>query len=365
MSEVVECAVIGAGVVGLAVARALARSGREVVILEAAGAIGTGVSSRNSEVVHAGMYYPPGSLKAGLCVRGNRLLRDYLPSHGIAHGFPGKLIVATSEDEESQLEAILEKGRINGVDGLTPITGAQAMAMEPELSCRSALLSSGTGILDVHGYMLSLLGEAEDHGAMLALNSPVLSGETGPGGITLSVGGAEPTALIARRLVIAAGLGAQTLGNAVRGLKAVPPSHLCKGSYFLLSGRQPFKRLVYPTPARAGLGVHYTLDLAGQGRFGPDVEWIEAEDYAVDPARSEVFYQAIRRYWPGLADGALRPGHAGIRPKIQGPGDPAADFVIQGEEAHGQTGLVALYGIESPGLTASLAIAEKVAEMLS
>ena len=365
MSETVDCVVIGAGEVGLAAARALAQAGQEVLILEAADAIGTGVSSRNSEVIHAGMYYAAGSLKAELCVRGNQLLRDYLPSHGVPHHFTGKLIVATSEEEEAQLDAILSKGEMNGVDGLVRITGEQAMAMEPELRCRAALLSPNTGIMDTHGYMLSLLGEAEKHGAMLALNSPVLSGETGPDGVTLQVGGAEPMSITAKRLVISAGLGAQTLGHAIQGLKAVPPFHLCKGNYFLLSGRQPFKRLVYPTPVAAGLGVHYTLDLAGQGRFGPDVEWIEAEDYVVNPARGDVFYDAIRRYWPGLADGALRPGYAGIRPKIQGPKDAAVDFVIQGQDQHGQPGLVALYGIESPGLTSSLAIAETVAEMLA
>jgi len=365
MTETVECAVIGAGVVGLAIARTLARSGHEVVILEAASAIGTGVSSRNSEVIHAGMYYAAGSLKAKLCVKGNQLLRDYLPAHGVPHNFTGKLIVATTEEEEAQLQVILEKGRINGVDGLTLISGAEAMALEPELSCRAALLSPHTGILDTHGYMLSLLGEAEDHGAMLALNSPVQSGETGPEGVTLTTGGLEPMTLKAKQVVIASGLGAQTLGHAIAGLKAVPPFHLCKGNYFLLSGRQPFKRLVYPTPVQAGLGVHYTLDLGGQGRFGPDVEWITAEDYEVNLKRGEVFYDAIRRYWPGLAEGALRPGYAGIRPKIQGPNEAAVDFVIQGEAEHGQPGLVALYGIESPGLTSSLAIAEHVAEMLS
>ncbi|HVI49832.1 MAG TPA: NAD(P)/FAD-dependent oxidoreductase [Candidatus Sulfotelmatobacter sp.] len=367
MTETVECAVIGAGAVGLAVARALARAGHEVVILEAADAIGTGISARNSEVIHAGMYYPAGSLKAALCVRGNRLLRDYLPAHGVDHRFTGKLIVATDEAEEAQLQIILDKGRTNGVDGLTLISGAEATAMEPELSCRAALLSSHTGIIDAHGFMLSLLGEAEEHGAALALNSPVLRGEAGPGGLTLVTGGSEPMTLRAKRAVIAAGLAAQKIGHAIAGLApgSVPPFHLCKGNYFLLSGRQPFSRLVYPTPVRAGLGVHYTVDLGGQGRFGPDVEWTRTEDYEVDPTRGEVFYTAIRRYWPGLADNALRPGYAGIRPKIQGPGEDAVDFLIQGEKDHGQKGLAALYGIESPGLTSSLAIAEKVAEMLS
>jgi len=364
MTETVDCAVIGAGIVGLASARALAASGQEVIILDSAEAIGTGISARNSEVIHAGMYYPAGSLKARLCVRGNRLLRDFCASHGVTHRMTGKLIVATSPEEEAQLEVIRGKGLTNGVADLTLISGAQAIGMEPDLSCRSALLSPSTGIVDVHGVLLALLGEAEEHGAMLALKSPVLAGEATPDGILLSVGGDEPMQLLARRVVNAAGLGAVPVARAL-GSANLPPFHLCKGNYFLLSGKQPFSRLVYPTPVAAGLGVHYTLDLAGQGRFGPDVEWITQENYEVAPERGDVFYEAIRRYWPGLPDGALRPGYAGIRPKISAPDDPARDFLIQDSASHGIAGLVNLLGIESPGVTSSLAIAEAVQELLA
>jgi len=367
MSLSVDCAVVGAGVVGLAVARALAAAGQEVVILEAAETIGSGISARNSEVIHAGMYYPQGSLKAELCVRGNRLLRDFAERHGVALRMTGKLIVAADAEDEAHLQALLAKGLANGVSDLTLIDGDAARALEPALVCTAALLSPSTGIIDSHGLMLALQGEAEAAGALLAVKSPVLYGEIGDDGITLSVGGDEPTTLTARRLVNAAGLGAQGLAAKLAGLpaEAVPPLFLCKGNYFLLSGKMPFTRLVYPPPGSAGLGVHYTLDLAGQGRFGPDVEWVEEINYSVDPGRGEVFYAAIRRYWPGLADGALRPGYSGIRPKIQAPGEAARDFLIQGPAEHGIPGLVNLFGIESPGLTASLAIAERVAELLS
>ncbi|OIQ92747.1 L-2-hydroxyglutarate oxidase LhgO [mine drainage metagenome] len=366
MTDRVDTVVIGAGIVGLAVARALARAGHEVVILEQGEAIGGGISARNSEVIHAGMYYAPGSLKAKLCVRGNHLLRAFLASHGVAHRMTGKLIVATSAEEEGKLDEILARGRANGVEGLERISAARATAMEPALSCCAALWSPATGILDTHGAMLALLGEAEAHGAVLALKSPLLSGEATGRGILLEVGGAEPCRLLARRVVNCAGLAAPRIGAAIAGVRpgSVPPAFLCKGNYFLLAGRQPFGRLVYPVPVSAGLGVHYTLDLGGQGRFGPDVEWIETEEYKVDPRRAEVFYAAIRRYWPGLPDAALQPGYAGIRPKIQGPDDPARDFVVQGAEAHGVAGLVQLYGIESPGLTSSLALAENVAALL-
>lgn len=367
MTESVDCVVMGAGIVGLAVARALAMAGREVVILEAAEAFGTGISSRNSEVIHGGMYYAPGSPKAALCVRGNRLMREFLSSHGVSHRMTGKLIVATSAEEEAQLQVILHRGQVNGVEGLEWISGAKARGMEPDLSCTAALFSPNTGILDAHGAMLAMLGEAQEHGAVLAVKSPVLAGEVEADGITLSIGGEDPSRLKARHLVNAAGLGAQKIGAAIAGLPAdsVPPLHLCKGNYFVLSGRQPFSRLIYPVPVQSWLGVHYVLDLAGQGRFGPDVEWVEHEDYQVDPARGAMFYDAIRRYWPALPDGALGPGYAGIRPKIHAAGDPVRDFFIQGPDQHGVAGLVALYGIESPGLTSSLAIAEQVAEILS
>jgi L-2-hydroxyglutarate oxidase LhgO len=366
MTDRLDCAVVGAGVIGLAVARALALAGHEVIVLEAADAIGTGTSSRNSEVLHAGMYYPEGSLKARLCVEGHALLRRYLVDHKVDHRLLGKLIVATDASEEAQLEALFAKGAANGVERLIRLCGAEAHALEPAVRCVAALHSPLTGILDTHGYMLALEGDIETHGGVVALKSPVLGGEISDQGILLSVGGDEPSAILCRRVVNAAGLGAQGLGTAIKGLPAetVPPLYLCKGNYFLLSGRVPFARLVYPTPQSAGLGVHFTLDLAGQGRFGPDVEWIDQAHYEVDPRRSDSFYAAIRRYWPDLRDDSLRPGFAGIRTKIKPQGQAAGDFVIQGPAEHGIGGLVNLYGIESPGVTASLAIGTHVAELL-
>lgn len=358
----IDCAVIGAGVVGLAVARALALAGREVVVLEAGDAVGTGISSRNSEVVHAGMYYPEGSLKARLCVRGNRLLRAYAKDHGVPFRMVGKLIVAADAGEEAKLDAILARGRANGVDSLIKVSAREARAMEPELDCVAALYSPATGIIDSHGLMLALQGDAEAKGAAIAFRSPVTAGQVGDSGVLLHVGGELPSQLLARTVVVAAGLAACPVARAL-GLPNVPAERLCKGSYFALTGRMPFRRLVYPVPVSAGLGIHYTVDMAGRGRFGPDVEWVEAEDYAVDPTRAEAFAAAIRRYWPRLDAGRLEPAHAGIRPKICGPGDPAADFVIHGPRDHGMPGVVALYGIESPGLTACLAIAEHVGDL--
>jgi len=365
----VDSAVIGAGVVGLAVARALARAGREVVVLEATGAIGSGTSSRNSEVVHAGLYYAAGSLKGRLCVRGRELLYAYCAERGVAHRRCGKLVVATEAAQEAALWALAARAQANGVDGLQPLTAAQAQALEPALACTAAFLSPVTGIVDSHGLMLALRGEAEDHGAMLALKSPLEGATVTAQGIELAVGGAEPMRLLARRVVNSAGLRAPALARRIAGLDAshVPPSHWARGVYFNLPGRPAFGRLIYPMPDEAGLGVHVTLDLAGQMRFGPDVEWLPDtthEDYRVDPARAPAFEAAIRRYWPALPAGALVPGYAGIRPKIAGPGEPARDFLIQGPAQHGVPGLVNLFGIESPGLTASLAIAEQVAILL-
>lgn len=362
-----ECVVVGAGVVGLAVARALARAGREVVILEAGPAIGTGISSRNSEVIHAGLYYPTGSAKARLCVAGRRMLYDYCAGHGVPHRRCGKLVVAVDEAQRPALEALHARARANGVEDLRLLDGAEARALEPELTCVAALHSPVTGIVDSHQLMLSLLGEAEAAGAMLALNSPVRGGRATGEGILLDVGGEEPARLSCRMLVNAAGLGAVALAAGLEGFPAArrPAFRMAKGNYFSLAGRCPFHRLIYPLPEPGGLGVHLTLDLGGQGRFGPDVEWIEREDYDVDPARADRFADSIRRWWPGLPADALQPAYAGIRPKLHGPGEEAADFVIQGPAEHGVPGLVNLFGIESPGLTACLAIADAVAARLA
>lgn len=365
--ESIDCAVIGAGVVGLAVARALALAGREVVVLEAAGAIGTGISSRNSEVIHAGIYYPAASLKARLCVAGRKALVPYCRGHGVPHRMVGKLIVATDPAEAALLPGLLAKAAANGVDDLRPLSAAEARALEPELACAAALLSPSTGIVDSHALMLSFLGEAEAHGASLALHAPVTGGRVTDRGLSLDVGGAEPMELRCRAVVDSAGLGAWAVARSIEGIPpaSIPPRHLCKGNYFALTGKRPFARLVYPVPEAAGLGTHFTLDMGGQGRFGPDVEWIGDEDYTVEARRADAFYGAIRRYWPGLSDGALVPAYAGIRPKLQAPDEPARDFAIEGPRSHGVPGWVALYGIESPGLTASLAIADMVVEMLT
>ncbi len=362
----VDCVVVGAGAVGLAVARALALAGREVVVLEQALGIGHGTSSRNSEVIHAGIYYPPGSLKARLCVRGRRLLYDYCASHGVAHRRCGKLIVATRDDEVAQLESLLAHGQANGVEDLRMISRAEALAMEPDLLCVAALHSPSTGIMDSHGLMLAYQGEAEQHGAMIAFGSRLLSARAVADGFELETGGSQAMRIGARTLVNCAGLQAPDLARNIAGLPAqhVPGAWYAKGNYFTLSCRAPFTRLIYPPPEAAGLGVHLTLDLAGQARFGPDVEWVDRIDYRVDPRRCEGFYAAIRSYWPGLPDGALQPGYAGIRPKINAPSEPARDFVIEGPQTHGLPGLVNLFGIESPGLTASLAIAETVTGLL-
>ena len=360
----VDCIVIGAGVVGLAVARALAERGLETVVLEQALDIGTGTSSRNSEVIHAGIYYPTGSLKARLCVRGSRLLYEYCEARGVPHRRCGKYIVATASDQVAALERLQATGRANGVEGLRLLTAADARAVEPQLHCVAALESPATGIVDSHGLMLALQGDFERAGGMLAYDAPVLGGEVGGTAITLEVGGAQPMQLQAGLVVNCAGLQAQQVAAALRGGPPVPPLHLAKGSYYSLAGRAPFARLIYPVPEPGGLGVHLTLDLGGQARFGPDVEWVDRVDYAVDPRRAEAFYASIRRYWPALPDGALQPGYAGIRPKLSGPGEPAADFLIQGPAQHGVAGLVQLFGIESPGLSSALAIAEQVRDLL-
>lgn len=364
----IDCVVIGAGVVGLAIARALAQSGREVLVAEATEAIGTGTSSRNSEVIHAGIYYPAGSLKARLCVRGKHLLYAYCAERGIPHKRLGKLIVATSAEQAAQLEGIAQRARANGVDDLQFISGEDAMRLEPTLQCTAALVSPSTGIVDSHALMLAYQGDAENAGAQCVFHTPLVSGRVRPeGGFDLQFGGDDAMSLSCNVLINSAGLQAPALARRIDGVPAasIPTDYLCKGSYFTLSGRAPFSRLIYPVPQHAGLGVHLTLDMGGQAKFGPDTEWVGTEDYTLDPARAEVFYAAVRSYWPALPDDALAPGYTGIRPKISGPHEPAADFVIAGPAAHGVRGLVNLFGIESPGLTSSLALAEETLARLA
>jgi L-2-hydroxyglutarate oxidase LhgO len=365
--EKVEAVVVGAGVVGLAVARALALSGREVVIVEAEDAIGTHTSSRNSEVIHAGIYYPKGSLKASSCVSGKRLLYEYCIEHGVPHRRCGKLIVATDQSQVEELSSIKKKAHANGVSDVDFIPVEKAREWEPELRCVAALHSPSTGIIDSHALMLAYLGDAESHGAMLALKSGLIGADVVPDGFVVHVGGADAMTLKCSILVNSAGLRAPSVARSVEGYRAelAPKEYYAKGNYYSLARKNPFTRLIYPVPEPGGLGVHVTLDLGGQARFGPDVEWVERIDYDVDPKRADRFYAAIRRYWPGLPDGALLPGYAGIRPKTAGPGEPAPDFHIQGPRAHGVPGLVHLFGIESPGLTASLALARMVTSEVS
>ncbi len=368
--EAVDSVVIGAGVVGLAVARALARAGRDVVVLEALQTIGSVTSARNSEVIHAGLYYPPGSLKARLCMKGRRALYDYCDAHHIAHRRCGKLVVATHASQLGALEALQAQALVNGADDLTLIDGDAASALEPALTALAALLSPSTGIVDSHGLMLALRGEAEAAGVMFAFHSPLESARVCGHGLLLNVGGAQPMRVRARQVINAAGLNAPGLASCIEGLapEHVPTAHFCKGNYFSLVGRSPFSRLIYPVPEAHGLGVHLTLDLAGQARFGPDVEWLGNAaapiDYSVNPARAQQFYGEIRRYWPALPDGALQPAYSGVRPKLHGQGCAAQDFVVSGPAEHGVPGLVNLFGIESPGLTAALAIADLVKDVL-
>ena len=366
MTESTDCVVIGAGVVGLAVARALALAGREVVVLEAAEAIGTVMSSRNSEVVHAGIYYEKDSLKARLCVRGRDMLYAYCAERGIGHRRCGKLIIATEAAEVAALEALHGRATANGVGDLEWLDGDGARALEPALYAVAALLSPSTGIVDSHAFMLSLQGDAEARGAVVALHSPLKSGRAEKGRIVIEVGGAEPMTLECRALVNSAGIRAQGVAATIEGVPApsIPPLYPIKGNYFSLGGKAPFRHLVYPVPGAAGLCIHLTLDMAGQARFGPDAEPISDENHDVDAGRAPAFYEAIRRYWPGLADGTLHPDYAGIRPRVRPPGE-FTDFIIQGAGEHGVDGLVNLYGIESPGLTASLAIAGEVTNLLS
>jgi L-2-hydroxyglutarate oxidase LhgO len=365
MAERIECAVIGAGVVGLAIARRLALAGREVVILEAETAIGSHTSSRNSEVIHAGIYYPTGSLKARLCLAGRKALYRYCAEHDVHHRRIGKIIVACDDSERAGLAKYKAQAEVNGVDDLRSLSADDLAGLEPEVRCVAGFLSPSTGIVDSHGLMLAYLGDAQDHGAALALASPVVGGAAGGSRIRLRVGGAEAMELECDLVVNAAGLRAQEVARAMTGIpaQAIPPTHYAIGHYYTLAGKAPFRRLVYPVARQDWLGVHVTIDLGGQVKFGPDFNWITAIDYRFDASREADFYKAIRRYYPGLPDGALQPGYTGIRPKIHGPAEPAPDFMIQGPRDHGVPGLVNLFGIESPGLTSSLAIAEHVATL--
>jgi L-2-hydroxyglutarate oxidase LhgO len=366
--ETIECVVVGAGVIGLAIAREMAVRGHEVLVVDSADSIGTETSSRNSEVIHAGIYYPRNSLKARLCVAGRERLYAYCLEHGVAHDRIGKLIVAAAEDELPTLSGIREAAHENGVADVDFVTRAAVRQMEPDIRCVGALFSPSTGIVDSHGLMLAYQGDAESAGALVALRSRAIGGRVGSGPIELDMvtDDGPGMTLRCRYVFNSAGLGANALASRLSGLGAahVPSLFLARGCYFTMSGRAPFRHLIYPVPTLASLGVHVTLDLAGQVRFGPDVEWIDTVDYSVDPARADAFYDSVRRYYPALPDDALLPGYAGVRPKLQAPGEPAADFRIDGPETHGIQGLVNLYGMESPGLTASLAIATYTADLV-
>ncbi|WP_225897094.1 NAD(P)/FAD-dependent oxidoreductase [Brevundimonas goettingensis] len=362
-----DVTVVGAGAVGLACGRALAKRGLTVLVLEKEGHIGQGVSSRNSEVIHGGLYYPTGSLKARFCVEGRRALYAFLESHKIDYRKCGKLVVATEEGEVEHIEQIFQQAKTNGVEGLEHLTGAQARAMEPALNAHAAILSPESGLFASHDYMLALQGEIEDAGGSVVLSTPFERAELLPGGgFTIVAGGEGGATLTTRLLVTAPGLQAQHVAALIEGFPAdrIPAGHFGKGVYFRLTGKAPFDRLIYPPPIAGALGTHYRKDLGGQAVFGPDLVYVETEDYSVDPAKAEEFARYIRRFWPGLPDGALTPDYAGIRPKLHGPGEPQPDFQLRGAEDHGIDGLMALFGIESPGLTSSLAIGEAVAERL-
>ena len=368
MSFDFDAVVVGAGAVGLACGRALSRRGLSVLVLEKEPAIGQGVSSRNSEVIHGGLYYPTGSLKARFCVEGRRTLYAFLDSRKIDYRRCGKLVVATDEAEVPRLKAIFEQATTNEVEGLERLTGAQARALEPALAVHAAILSSESGVFDSHGYMLALQGEIEDAGGAVVVSTPFERAEPLPGGgFRITAGGEGGATLTCRLLVTAPGLQAQAVAASIEGFPRdhIPAGHFGKGVYFRLKGKAPFERLVYPLPIPGALGTHYRKDLGGQAVFGPDLEYVDGEDYAVDPARAAGFEHTIRRFWPGLPENVLTPDYAGIRPKLHGPGEPQPDFQLRGREDHGIDGLVALFGIESPGLTSSLAIGEAAADMLA
>jgi L-2-hydroxyglutarate oxidase LhgO len=363
-----DAAVVGAGAVGLACGYHLALAGKQVVVLERERLIGQGISSRNSEVIHGGLYYSTGSLKAELCVRGRRLLYPFLEAHGVAFDKCGKIVVATSEAEVARVEAVARQAEINGVEGLRLLSAEGVHALEPQAHALMGLLSPETGIFDTHGYMLALEGEIEARGGAVVAPAPFEGAEPLPtGGFKVRTGGEEPAELTVRQLVNAAGLGAQEAAGRIQGYPTseIPKLHYGKGVYFALKGKAPFHRLVYPPPITGALGVHYKRDMGGRAHFGPDLEFVDSLNYDVDPSRANGFYDYVRRFWPALPDGALVPDYAGIRPKLHGPGEPQPDFRIDGAERHGLGGLVSLFGIESPGLTSSLAIGEKVAALLA
>ncbi|OWS69056.1 NAD(P)/FAD-dependent oxidoreductase [Polynucleobacter campilacus] len=365
--EQVDCVVIGAGVVGLAVAREMALQGRETILLEREGSFGTISSARNSEVIHAGIYYPKDSLKAKLCVEGNRLLYEYCRTHLVGTRPYGKLIVA-EDSQIDDLQAILYKAQNNGVPDIKMISGEEAKQLEPKLKCSAAILSASTGIIDSHAYMLSLLGGFEDAGGMIAYHSPLISarpiGQGAEGGFELSIGGPDGMKLQTKLLINCAGMSAPAVAQKIEGIEKdqIPKAYFAKGNYFSLSGKSPFTHLIYPIPEPGGLGVHLTLDMGGQAKFGPDVEWLDIDneeqiDYTVDPKRGEGFYEAVRRYWPELKDNSLQPDYSGVRAKIVPPNSAAEDFCFNTPQDHGLQGLYNLYGFESPGLTSSIAIA--------
>ena len=363
-----DACVVGAGAVGLACGYALARRGLSVVVLEKNPIIGEGVSARNSEVVHGGLYYPTGSLKARLCVEGRRALYAFCDDHKIAYRKCGKLVVACENAQIGRLDAILAQAERNDVEGMRALTGAETLALEPGLRAVAALLSPESGVFDSHGYMLALQGEIEDHGGAVVLNTPLLgAAPIEGGGFELRAGGDSPTSLRVRLLVTAPGLGAQLVATSIEGypLESIPTLHFGKGVYFRLNGKAPFDHLIYPPPIPGALGTHYRKDLGGQAVFGPDLAYVDVEDYSVDAAKAPEFESYIRQFWPGLPDNALSPDYAGLRPKIHGPGETQPDFQLTGADVHGLPGLITLFGIESPGLTSSLAIGEAVAERLA
>jgi len=367
MAETVECVVVGAGVVGLAAARALALAGREVIVLEQEPGIGAHTSSRNSEVIHAGLYYKKGTLRAKLFPRARDLMYAYCAEHGVPHRRIGKLVVARTADEVAPLRAHMARALEAGVEDVRWLEATEARALEPNLQCHAAYLSPSSGIVDSHALMLSYRADLEAAGGMVVLRSPVKGGRVMPNGLVLDVGGAEPTTLACRLLVNCAGHGAPPLARAIAGIppQTVPPAYFRRGVYFTATGKPAFGHLIYPVHGKTGLDIHAVVDLAGQVRFGPDNEWVDRLDYSVDPARAAHFYPAVRGFWPDLPDGALQPAYAGIRPTISGPGEPPLDYQVRGPDVHGVRGLFNLFGIESPGLTASLGLAEYVAKMVA